>query len=87
MAKGAPEARIKLDKEALPEWLKKKTEIWHMQRKERHKIANAAKRVQIADDAASNKKQKTGVGSTRQMTKMMKTRPFFHPKSNSFVTR
>jgi DNA polymerase epsilon subunit 1 len=63
MTKEAPEARVILSKETLPEWLKKKKEIWSKQRKERRKIANAVERAHLADDAPSSKKQKTGLGS------------------------
>ena len=63
MEKEAPEARITLSKENLPEWLKKKKELWRKQRKERRKDALAAERAQLADDSASSKKQKMALGS------------------------
>ena len=61
-AKEAPEARIKLSKDNLPEWLKKKKELWRRQRKERRsKRALAGQSVDDSDK--STKKQKTAVGS------------------------
>ena len=57
----AAEARIKLSKESLPEWLKKKKELWRKQRKDRRKRAVAANSSAAADSlSAKSKKQKTG---------------------------
>ncbi|EED94471.1 DNA polymerase [Thalassiosira pseudonana CCMP1335] len=58
---GIAEARIKLTKENLPAWLKKKKELWRNQRKERRKRAVASERDQLAPDAS--KKQKIALGS------------------------
>lgn len=57
------EARIKLNKDNLPEWLKKKKELWRKQRQERRKRARASEPAQLVDDAAQSKKQKTALGS------------------------
>eukprot|EP00571_Detonula_confervacea_P015151 CAMPEP_0172308022 /NCGR_PEP_ID=MMETSP1058-20130122/8746_1 /TAXON_ID=83371 /ORGANISM="Detonula confervacea, Strain CCMP 353" /LENGTH=2557 /DNA_ID=CAMNT_0013020353 /DNA_START=95 /DNA_END=7768 /DNA_ORIENTATION=- len=57
------EARIKLTKDNVPAWLKKKKELWRKQRRERRskRAVTSSKRVPLADDSAkgSNKKQKT----------------------------
>jgi len=61
--KETAEARIKLSKENLPAWLKKKKDLWRKQRKERRKRALASEKSQPVDDSAKSKKQKTALGS------------------------
>lgn len=62
--KGSTETRIKLSKDNLPEWLKKKKELWRKQRKERQKLAIAAERANFLNDSANaKKKQRTALGS------------------------
>jgi DNA polymerase epsilon subunit 1 len=54
-------ARIKLSKDNLPLWLKKKKEIWRKQRKERRRVSVAVERAMLANNSASSKKQKTSM--------------------------
>ena len=61
---GTTGAKITLSKENLPEWLKKKKELWRKQRKERRKLALATKHTQIVQDTGNaKKKQKTALSS------------------------
>ena len=54
--------RIKLSKDNLPEWLKKKKELWRNKRKEKRKRASST-RQHFASTEPTPKKQKKAIGS------------------------
>ena len=63
--KAAPEPRIKLSKDNLPQWLKKKKELWRKQRTDRRNKRALTSGTASKDDSAGakSKKQKTALGS------------------------
>ncbi|KAL3782437.1 hypothetical protein HJC23_006010 [Cyclotella cryptica] len=57
------DSRVKLARDNLPEWLKRKKELWRTQRKERRKRASAFDRQQIISNQPASKKQRQTLGS------------------------